>query len=284
MNQYDLPEPLARALTFERKAPVKNRFSVTQLIRAPLPRLLLMEHYAEIDEDISGNLWALLGKAIHYVIEKSDRDTEIRIETDVDGSTVVGVVDYCKDGMIIDWKTSSVWSVIFAGSKDWELQLQTYAYLLRDRNIKELLVYMILRDWNQRDARKNPDYPAIPFAKMSYQPWGIARQEAYVRERVSLHHRAEIAPPGPISEEFWCTPEERWDKADKWAVKKLGAARALKVCDTQEEAEKVVEGVKGGIVEYRKGESTRCLWYCSVSPWCPYYLSIRSEGENEPNS
>jgi len=277
MNQYDLPEPLVRALTFERKAPVPNRFSVTHLIRSPLPRILLMQHYNEIDEDISGNLWALLGKAVHYVIEKSDKDTEVRIEANVDGSTVVGVSDYCKDGHIIDWKVSSAWSIVFAGTKDWELQLQTYAYLLRDQNIKKLSVYLILRDWNQRDALSNPDYPPIPFQEISYEPWGFDRQEAYVKERVSLHHRAEIAPPGPISSEFWCTPEERWEKPDKWAVKKPGAQRALRVCSSKEEAEKVLEAVAGGVIEHRKGEQTRCQRYCAVNKWCPFYLSIHGE-------
>lgn len=275
LNRYNLPAPLASALTFERRAPVAGRISVTQLIDSPLRRILLMRHYNEIEEDVSENLWALMGKAVHYVIERGNEDTETKIEVPVPGATLVGVVDYHKNGHIIDWKTSSVWSVIFAADKNWELQLQIYAYLfhLIGKPVNKLSVYMILRDWNKRERQKNPEYPEIPFKEISYEVWEKDRIEAYIKERVSLHLLAEKIALESTSDEIpthlWCSPEERWAKADKFAAKNVGKDRAVRVFDTDEECAKFVHGTKM-YLEHRPGEDTRCTSYCAVETWCPY--------------
>ena len=53
-----------------------------------------------------------------------------------------------------------------------------------------------------------------------------------------------------------CTEQERWAKKDVFAVKKEGRKTAVKLFDTQEEAEaKIAELGKGHYLEIRKGES-----------------------------
>ena len=98
-NIYDLPAPLVKALTVERRPVVPGRISVTALIDSPLRRILMMQHGHEIEEDISENLWSLLGKAVHYVIEQSDKATEIKIKANLakSGAILVGVVDYYRE-------------------------------------------------------------------------------------------------------------------------------------------------------------------------------------------
>jgi hypothetical protein len=281
-NIYGLPEPLVKALTVERRPVVPGRISVTALIDSPLRRILSIRHGHEIEEDVSENLWSLLGKAVHYVIEKSDKATEIKIESDNLGLgvTLVGVVDYYRDGRIIDWKLTSAWSAVFAADKNWELQLQTYGYLVQSLGhpVTDLSAYMILRDWNKREAQKNPDYPQIPFKEISYKLWEKSTVEAFISERVSLHLKAEKvclqSTSIEIPPEFWCTPTERWEKPTKYAVRKPMQEKAVRVLDTEEAAKEIAkhETARTGkihTIETRPGEQTKCQSYCSLVPWCP---------------
>uniref|UniRef100_A0A6M3LK08 Putative PD-(D/E)XK nuclease superfamily protein n=1 Tax=viral metagenome TaxID=1070528 RepID=A0A6M3LK08_9ZZZZ len=273
-NTYNLPEPLVKALTPDRKAPVFGRISVTSLIDSPLRRVLAMRHYGQTDEDVSEGLWALLGSAVHYVIEKGNEDTETKLEIPFNGATLVGVVDYHCDGHIIDWKTGSVWSVVFADNKNWELQLQCYGYLvqLTGQPVDKLSVYMILRDWNKREAQRNQEMPRIPFHQISYKPWPKDRIEAYLTERVSLHLFAEKYAQNGSQEEIpaslWCSSEERWERPSKWAAKNVGKDRAVRVFDTEQECSDFVHGTKM-FLEHRPGESVKCNDYCQYSGWCP---------------
>lgn len=275
-NIHNLPEPLIIALSPERNRPLDKRISVTALIDAPLRRILLKRHFDDISEDASENLWALLGKAVHYVIEKGSDAAEEKIEVPCHGATLVGVIDWHKDGRVIDWKITSVWSIIFTEGKNYELQLQVYAYLLwlSGKPVNSLAVNAILRDWNKREAQKNPDYPVIPFVEIPFTPWPAEKIEAYVKERVELHLEAETFP-GDIPEKFWCSPEERWTKPTKYAVKREGMERAVRVVDTEEAAIKIMaseeERKKGKYsIEVRPGEDTHCESYCNVEPWCPF--------------
>ena len=287
-NIHDLPEPLVKALTVERRRPVAGRISVTQLIDSPLRRVLLRNHFDEISEDASENLWSLLGRAVHYIIEKGNEDTETKIEVPVFGATLVGIIDYHKDGRVIDWKVTSKWSVIFADNKNWELQLQVYGYLLRTAGhpVNELSVYMILRDFNKREALKNPDQPQIPFQKISYPLWGNDVVEDYIRQRVTMHLEAEKIDCGAsldeIPIEYWCNSEERWSKPDKWAVMKDENVKATKICDNEEIAKSVMEQEinrtgKLHHIDFRPGEDTKCLNYCNFLPFCPYFKSKTKE-------
>lgn len=284
-NIYDLPVPLARALTPDRKIPVEGRFSVTQLIDAPLIRILVKRHFPEIDDDVSDSLWALLGKAVHKIIEQGNEESETKIEVPFLGATIVGIIDWHKDGHTIDWKITSVWSVVFSDGKTWEQQLQIYAWMLiaDGKAVDKLSVYMILRDWNKRDAQKNPDYPRIPFHQISFSLWPKERIEAYIAERLSLHLRGDKIDPAlsdaEIPTDLWCSPEERWAKKNTWALKKNTNQRAVRVFDTEEAAGKALQAAtetakKGDTyaIEFRKGGDTRCESYCSVAQWCPYYF------------
>jgi hypothetical protein len=275
-NIHNLPEPLVKALMVERRPVVPGRISVTSLIDSPLRRLLTMKHFDEITEDASDSMWSLLGKAVHHVIEKGNEDTETKIEAPAFGATLVGVIDYHKDGRVLDWKVTSTWSVIFAKDKDYELQLQVYGWLLQSigHPVNDLSVYMILRDWQKRELLKNPDYPPIPFHRISFKPWQKNKIEVYIQERVSLHLSAEkIAleqTSSEIPEHLWCSPEERWTAPAKWAAKNVGKDRAVRVFDTEDECSKFVHGTKM-YLEHRPGEDRKCSTYCSVNTWCPYF-------------
>ena len=69
-----------------------------------------------------------------------------------------------------------------------------------------------------------------------------------------------------------CTDEERWLRPSKWAIKKKGRKRALKLHDTEREAQDHIDSLGAGHeIEYRKGEAVRCMKYCPVAAFCPQF-------------
>ncbi len=283
-NLHSLPQPLVEALTPERRRPVPGRFGVTTLIDAPLRRILTMRHFDEISEDVSENIWALLGKMGHKTLEMNKRVSEVWVEQKFGDALIVGVVDYTDDCKVIDFKFTSVWSFVFAGDKsEWEKQLQIYAYLvqLSGKPVASLENWLILRDWNKREAAKSGTYPKIPFAKIEYKLWDRTAVEAFISERVALHLEAEKIEPGAGLDHLTCSPSERWDRTTKYAVKKNGVDKAVRVYDTDEEATERADyeekrTAKIHYVETRPGESVRCLSYCSVNVWCPYFKGLET--------
>jgi hypothetical protein len=218
----------------------------------------------------------------HKVLELDKKVSEIRIELPLFGATIVGVVDYSDKGEIVDFKFTSVYSVIFADDKtEWEEQLQVYRHLvqLTGKPVKKISNHLILRDWKKREAQKSNDYPNIPFKEISYTPWERGKIEAYLRGRVELHLLAEKSVPDPsqcTELAFMCTPKQRWAKPDKWAVKKVGVEKAVRVFEKEDTADEVrlKEENRTGkkhFVEFRKGEDTKCLYFCSVSSFCPHW-------------
>ena len=74
-----------------------------------------------------------------------------------------------------------------------------------------------------------------------------------------------------------CSEEERFNKGDTYAIKKIGNKTALKVHKTREEAIEHLMNLNNKYpgmyeLEERPGEDVKCLNYCSCNKQCPYYL------------
>jgi hypothetical protein len=273
-NKYNLPLPLFKALSPERRQPVAGRFAATHLIDAPLRRILLMRYFDEIEEDAADSLWALLGKAVHKVLEEhgTKETSEKKIEfSHFTGSTLVTVGDYYDMGNVItDWKITSVWSLILGDKEEWhrQLEVERFIYEMAGLPVSALKVCAILRDFRDKEKFKNPDYPPIPFVEKSYKLWDHDRLLQYINKRVEIHLSAEkfLNEPHLIAS---CTAEERWEKPHVWAVMKAGQKRAVKLFDDPNVAEGFAHA-KGLSVVHRPGESTKCERFCAVMPFCPY--------------
>jgi len=279
-NHFNLPAPLVKALTGNHKLPVKGRYSVTSLIDSPLRRCLSMSHGAEIETDVSENLWMLLGTAVHFVIEQSGSgDQEVKIEKPYGDGTIVGVVDHYDPTTrtITDWKITSVYSVLKGVKSEWASQLNCYTYLL-DVPVDKVQIYAILRDWSRTAYAKEVNnlfqskenaYPPVPFVNISVPLWGKEKVNQYIKERIELHKLAEESELKDIPQ---CTEEERWTRPPKFAVAKKPQDRATRLLDTKEDAEKYISEKKlvGYQIFDRPGQDVRCLDYCGVSKFCPY--------------
>ena len=77
-----------------------------------------------------------------------------------------------------------------------------------------------------------------------------------------------------------CTDDERWVRETKFAVKREGRKTAIRVFETQQEADELAVK-ENGYVEVRKGEAIRCTGnFCGVAEWCSQYQqSLKQESE-----
>ncbi len=288
-NLTNLPDPVVKALSKDNYSRGDSQISVTTLIDAPRVRLLRDEHNDKLSEDVSEKLWSVLGTAVHNIFEdcaEGEYISEERIFFDVNGWTVSGAIDIQKieaDGSItiMDYKCTSVWSVIF-GKEEWAEQLNAYAYLVRKAkkvSVGKLQIVAILRDWKKRDSQTKPDYPQSPIVIVDVPMWSEEQQNSYFEGRVELHQEADFV--SLVGEELpLCTNKERWMRDAKYAVKKRTVKRAIRIFDTKEQAEDFFNKEAFGdayIIEERISEAIRCSQnYCRVADYCDQFLGEAS--------
>ena len=269
-NKHQLPEPLIQAITYDLTP--REGFSVTDLISPPRITQLSRRHWDEIKMDATERIWVLLGSAIHYILAHAmeDADTEKVLTADIDGTTVSGRPDIRYNGVIDDYKVTSVWNIVFQpeGREEYHAQLNSYNYLnYRATNelATKLRIWSILRDWQGSKVGEDK-YPAIPIIGINIPVWPLEKVEAYLRERVRLHRQAE----GLLDRELpMCTPDEMWEKPTTYALMKAGRKTAIRVFTEYEKAKQRLLGLdKHHYIVERPGSRARCQRFCEVKGWC----------------
>jgi hypothetical protein len=220
-NQYNLPEPFYTALvrdTYRKEGHV----SATGIIRPPQMAYLEAKHDDEIVVDAADQIWMLQGDSIHVVLERANVDNalqEERLRMKVRGWTVTGKPDLLEpDGTLSDYKVTSVFSFLLSDKLEWEQQLNIYAalYWAHGFDVKKLQIVGILRDWVERRAQVEADYPAKPVQVKAVPLWPHEQTATYIRERVELHQKALM--DGIFPE---CSLRERWANREMWCAKKI---------------------------------------------------------------
>lgn len=271
-NLYNLPEPLVRAVTFSEYDRGGCDYTVTQLLRPPRIAALERQHKEEVTEDASERLWLLLGSAGHEVLRRSaDKQgiVEERAIIEIDGHRVGGQLDYAiSDNTIWDYKFTSFWAVKEGPRPDWTQQLNCYRYMCAEYGvgIGRLQIVAIFRDWSKREAARNKDYPQAQVQVFNLPLWTPEVTLSFLRGRIAVHEEAKKQLP-------FCTDEEVWAKPAKYAIKQPKRERAVKLCDTYEQAKSLLSGNQ--YIEQRPAERPRCESYCSVSKFCAQYAEFQ---------
>jgi hypothetical protein len=288
-NKFNVPETLVALATRDYYSKGKSDYSVTEIISPPRIQRLRRKHFEEIEQDVSDMLWMLLGTALHVVAERSEvsgHTNEERLSAGIDGIILSGAIDLQKDEAdgitITDYKFTSAWALM-NDKPEWEQQQNIYKYLVervKKKPVKGLKICALIRDWSRRDAQNKPDYPQAPIQIVDIPMWTFDRTEAFIKERVEMHRDSKVSadwgeelPP--------CTDEERWVRATTYAVKKDGRKTAIRVFDTQDEADALLKEMPEkdkGFIEIRKGEAVRCTGnFCGVSQWCSQYQNQKEQ-------
>jgi len=292
-NKAGLPQPIVEAVRLDDYDPGDCDISVSALIGPPQIRQLRIAHEDEITEDAVERIWALLGKAVHVILERAavDGTTEERLFADMNGYTVSGQMDHIGYAYprLTDYKVTSAWTHIHGPREDWINQLNCYAWLCRqnDIEVEELQIVAVYRDWSATQAKRSASYPQVQVGRVEIPTWDPDLAARYVSERLALHFEVECPP---------CTDEERWAKEEQWAVMREGRKSALRVLNSHAEAVQwsISKGVLdtdkdpwnwmgGHYLQERPREYVRCEGYCSVAPFCPQWqqdLDLRSQLES----
>jgi hypothetical protein len=293
-NRYNLPSAIVNNVLNDEYTKGDAVLSVTQLLNSPRIVLLQRVNEDKMSVDVVDRLPSLLGTAMHKVLEKGANPGEIveeRFFFDVLGWKISGAVDLQipkDDGTweINDYKTTSVYSVMNE-KWEWEAQLNMYAYLMRcstGRRASSLKIVAILKDWNRKQGAFKPDYPEAPIVVIEIPLWDDERQKEYIEARVHAHQVNAFALDNGGSIDY-CTDQERWLRGESWAVMKKGRKSAVKLFDTQEEADGWISRQEDGsalTVTKRDGEPIRCAGnYCGVAQWCKQWLEQSDQGSGE---
>jgi len=289
-NKLNLPNQLVKAVESDYQYRDK-RYSITSLLNSDRELMLKRRHHNEIEQDVSEMIWMLWGNGVHLALENieleigqfAENKMEVTVSIVKNGElltyTLSGIVDYIDNikCVISDYKSTSVWSIIYGSNNDkWLKQLQMSAYLWANNGgkwISKGTIIAFLKDWKKRDAEQNQDYPNLPVQVIEFDLGTYEEVEKWIVskfERIAeLENILDIELP-------LCSLEERFNSGDKYAIKKKANKRASKVHDTLEQAEehlKALEVNYRGLyeIELRKGEDKKCKDYCSVNKFCDYY-------------
>ena len=279
-NIYNLPQPLVDAVTKEYQYKPKQ-YSVTALLKGSCQAVLERRYGHLVEQDVSEMIWALFGSAVHSILENAqETDSQLKenyLVIDVNGYKLSGIFDLYdeKTKTVTDYKTATAWKVIFNDWDDYRQQTLMYAYMLRKIGFEcdKGEIVAILKDHSKTKAKTDKNYPKLPVYKkqFTFTEKDFEEIEKFILSKFIDISVAEDTDTDKLEP---CSPKERWHKDDTWKVKKEGRKTALKVCKTEEEAKKYIqykELDKKHYIEYFEGEDTRCLQYCSVAQFCPFY-------------
>lgn len=280
-NRLNLPQSIVQAIEND---PYRGggQISVTQLIAPPYQRKLRLEH--PLVEDVSDRIWSLVGQIGHGILERvpvSDHVLkEQRLYMTVQGPRepweISGQFDHLENGVLSDFKFTSVWAAKDGGKVEWEQQLNLLK-LLCDKayddtydgryEVNTTQIVAIFRDWQKSKAGEE-GYPDSQVAVLPIPLWTTEQAVDFLHERVAAHQD----PDPPV-----CSDEERWKTPDKYALMKPGGKRAIKLFSNMEEAVAFKDQQSDANtlwIDKRAGEYRRCGSYCSVSHACPAWQKM----------
>ena len=281
-NELNLPQPFVDAATSDYQYTDK-RYSVTSVLKGTREAILQRRHSEEIETDVSEMVWAIFGSAVHKILEQSEETADqlkenwLSVEVQ-NGYELSGIFDLYDDatGTVTDYKTATVWKFIYKEFDDWRTQCLAYVWLLRKIgfNARRGEIVGMLKDHSKTKAKTDPTYPQHPVQRIG---WNFTDKDLEEFESWLKVKFAEIEQSEKLSDDDLplCSDVERWHKPDKYAVMKEGRKTAVKLYDSEEEANARVEQEgKGFYVEHRKGEDSKCLNYCSACEFCSHYKEL----------
>lgn len=291
-NELNLPQPFVEAASRDHRYKPK-RYSVTSMLKGTREAILQRRHADEITTDVADCVWMIFGSAVHSILESAtETDTQLKenyITADMpNGYTLSGIFDLYDDetGTVTDYKTGTVWKVIYDEWDDYRQQTLMYCWMLREMgfNAKRGQIVVMLKDHSKSKAKHDKSYPQRP---VIVKEWDFTADDFAEVERFLIDKFAEIerAEQMPDDELPLCDSYQRWAKPSKWAVMKKGRKSAVRLYDTEAEAraransENALAKGEPFYVEQRKGVDGKCTDYCTVREFCNYWRNNYADAE-----
>ena len=305
-NLTNLPEPIAIAVQADQWSRGPADASVTEILSPPRIAALTRYYEDEIVVDVADQIFALMGKVGHGILEKAGYDSfgEEQRTMKLNGYVLSGRMDrlYLEELHKHDNPRMSVWGIddykftsayVLMNAKEpgsrvheWMKQANLYRMIAERHGFKigQLRLVLLLRDWSVLAAKRDKDFPQKQVASLDIPLMDLDELEMWAADRIERHlEQQQILDLHGQDELIECTEEEMWARPDKWAVHKEGVAKARRLLDNKEEAEAwAVNNVKKNdsfTIEKRPGERVRCENYCDVAEFCQQFAKWTDEGD-----
>lgn len=292
-NKTGLPKQIINAcLEDDGHEPVPNTYHVTELIKPVKQSILERRYWDTIELDASDCVWLVFGKAVHEVLQygnisnfqQAEKYIERELKVDADTVKIVGRMDLYQSRWktIVDWKTATTTKVLHGDYEEYRRQGLEYAWILQGQGIQagHLKFTMFLKDWSKGQLRmarlQGKPYPesAIHIWEYTITKKDMEEIDQWIRDRIRTIRECEKTPDDLIPT---CSDEERWASPTRYAVMRDGRKSAVKLCDTPEEAQSLINSGQGDRIEIRLGISRRCEDYCLVKDYCRFYKETKEE-------
>jgi hypothetical protein len=317
-NQHNIALPLAVFLATDDYDYQPNVISATALLRSTRQLVLTKRVNPEDNPiDIAGLVSSRMGSAIHAAIEKAwtnpkealiklgyptdiatrvlvnpsqatlglDKNIipvymEQRVSKQIEGYTVSGKYDFVAEGIVQDFKSTSVYGYLNQTNKEkYSLQGSIYKWLNPDIITKDyMIIHYIFTDWSSADAKRNNEYPQARVLSQRIPLLSIDDTEDFIVNRLTALKRFKDANETDIP---YCDESELWRKESVWKYYKNPnkTERSTKTSsDKNEVFARFVEDGSVGIIKEIKGEVVACR-YCSAFSVCTQKDSYLATGE-----
>lgn len=306
-NKYGFPQYVVDWLTFDEYDYNEGIISATTLLDPVRVYALTKRYYDQIVYDVSELIAARYGTALHASFEIAPIQNvllqEHRLYAQIGDIKISGKPDMIqktaditflgmqitpkKGGVLVDIKSTSVWSYIYGDKDDHYIkQLSIYRYLSYVNGI--LLddvadIFMMFTDWSKKAAREKSDYPKTRIQIKKIHLMTIDDTKAMIEGKI-----AELKATDKLTDDQLpkCTREDLWMADDEWAIMKKDGVKAKAVFDTEEKARNYFESNqlddKVYCIVYRPAKAKRCP-YCRVREFCSQYKELQAADmvENE---
>lgn len=286
-NIHNLDPIVRQWLELDSYDHIEDVFSATQLLKPTRMIVLEKQHETELETDITDLIASRYGTALHDSFEKlnlPDCIQEQRFFAEVDGQKISGKPDILqkkgKQYILWDIKSTSVWTWV-NHSKDEEYinQLSIYRFLICDGGKKvnrEAKIIFLFTDWSKSKAKQSASYPKLRVHVENIKLMTSDETREFISDKLKdiNNHINTPEPDLPL-----CTPDELWQKDDKWAVMREGRKIAVRVWDSENDCHRQMKDLRKGhhYIEFRPGKVNRC-GYCLVRKWCSQFKELEAEG------
>jgi len=274
----------------------KGDYTTTKLTAPTRYVLLHKRHDAELQEDVQNRAASIAGSGVHEVLRMASQHyghklCEQRFTIEFAGKEIgikadrVDPIQYTEplEYKLIDFKCCKTWAVMLGDKEEWIWQGRINAYALKQIGINVTIAQdeAMFKDWSLGNLEKakssgQHDYPRTAIGIIPIPLVDDEEVEDYMQKRIGLLEDYKDMPDDDLP---LCSHDERWAKADTFAVMKKGAQRATKVCTTRSEADQYMrqKGYSDNVysIVFRPGVSTRCEHYCAANRFCNQYNEMK---------
>ena len=195
--------------------------------------------------------------------------------------TVTGKFDFIGEGMVQDFKSTSVWTYKNqVNANKYIEQGSLYRWLDPEKITQDTMkIHYIFTDWKSNMQKSDPSYPPRRFHTQAFQLMNLKDTEYFIRKKLMLIDQYWDAPEEEIP---LCNDEELWRSEPRFKYYKSGdvnSKRSTKNFDSAQDAAiyMATNGGSGAIKEV-PGQVTACK-YCPAFQACTQKNDLINSGD-----